>query len=262
MYRFLKALIILTLAIGFQTSYAAKDPTLRGLWLFDENKGNVTADSSENGNDGELSNCEWVEGKFGSALNFNGTNSCITIPHSESLSIDNDEISMTAWFTQDGSGAGTWHTIVCKGPYIGGQINENWAIFTNSSEKYICTTLTLKGGERWWTISSNGTVELDGEWHHFATTYNGNEVTYYLDGQLVITYPKNGDLLPNEEDMTIGCRSNDGIQWGGMLDEISIFNRVLSAEEIKNIMNKGLVSSLVVESAGKLATTWGELREN
>lgn len=218
-------------------------------------------ESSGNGNDGELSNCEWLEGKFGSALNFNGTNSCITIPHSDSLSIDNDEISITAWFTQDGSGAGEWHSIMCKGPYIAGQVNENWAIFTNSTLKYICTTLTLEGDERWWTTSGDGTVELDGEWHHFATTYDGEEAMYYLDGELVISHPKNGDLLPNEEDMTIGCRSNDGIQWGGMLDEIALYNRVLSGVEIKSIMSKGFSDFLAVESAGKLATTWGELRE-
>lgn len=254
-------LAIMMMIVGLQVSYAAgTDGSLCGLWLFDEGKGDVVEDSSENGNDGETSNCEWVEGRYGSALEFNGTSSCVTIPHSESLSIEEDKISIIAWFMQDGNGSGTWHTVVCKGPMLTGQVTENWAVFTNSQEQYICTTLTMDGGERWWTTSGAGTVPVDGEWRHFATTYDGEELNYYLDGELVNTEPKNGDLLPNEEALTIGCRSNDGTPWGGMLDEIAIFRRALSQQEIKNIMENGLTTFLAVEPAGKLSTVWGNLK--
>ena len=41
-----------------------------GIWLFDEGKGGVAADTSGNGNDGEITGAKWAEGKFGDALEF------------------------------------------------------------------------------------------------------------------------------------------------------------------------------------------------
>ena len=54
-------------------SSAKLDPeTLSGIWFFDEGKGGVANDSSENGNDGEIVDAQWVDGKFGKALKFEG----------------------------------------------------------------------------------------------------------------------------------------------------------------------------------------------
>ena len=52
--------------------------TAVGIWLFDEGKGNTAADISDGGNDGELlKSPEWVKGKFGQALKFDGKASCV-----------------------------------------------------------------------------------------------------------------------------------------------------------------------------------------
>ena len=68
-------------------SYAEIDPdTIVGMWLFDESKGDTATDSSGNGNDGELvGNPEWVDGKFGNALEFDGTGSHVNILNSDPL---------------------------------------------------------------------------------------------------------------------------------------------------------------------------------
>ena len=50
------------------------DPdSITGMWLFNEGKGGTAADASGNGNDGEIHGAKWVDGKFGKALEFNGT---------------------------------------------------------------------------------------------------------------------------------------------------------------------------------------------
>lgn len=257
MYKIAIIITTLILAIGLPISYAADDPTLAGLWLFDEDGGDVVADSSGNGNDGVMSGAEWTDGKFGSALQFTGTG-CVTVPHAESLSIEEGAISITAWITQDGSASG-WCTVICKGPFA--DTTENYAVFSETGLAFICTTLTMDSGERWWTTSGDGSLPIDSEWHHFATTYDGEELKYYLDGEEVAVYAKTGDLTSNEEDLTIGCRSNDGTNWGGILDELALFSRALTEEEVKSIMDNGLEGFLVVEPSGKLATTWGEIRE-
>ena len=44
------------------------------------------------------------------------------------------------------------------------------------------------------------------------------------------------------------------------MDEVAFFNVMLTAADIKGVMNKGLKTSLAVSSAGKLATSWGGLK--
>jgi hypothetical protein len=77
MFRVIMVIVLavgLVLGLGYQNTYAV-DKSLIGIWLFDEGQGNVTKDSSPNKNDGDIKDCKWVGGKFGKALEFNGTSS-------------------------------------------------------------------------------------------------------------------------------------------------------------------------------------------
>ena len=53
--------------------YAIDQNTIVGLWMFDEVNGDITQDSSENGNDGNVVSSNWVDGQFGEALEFTGS---------------------------------------------------------------------------------------------------------------------------------------------------------------------------------------------
>jgi len=70
-------------------SNAEIDPdTVVGIWLFDDGSGNTAEDSSENGNDGEfVGDPQWVDGKFGDALSFDG-GSYVEVPASAIFSYD------------------------------------------------------------------------------------------------------------------------------------------------------------------------------
>ena len=57
-----------------------------GVWLFDEGRGNVAKDSSPNDNDGELiAGPKWVEGKFGGALEFDGSGTSVETESADKL---------------------------------------------------------------------------------------------------------------------------------------------------------------------------------
>ena len=78
-------------------SQAIDKPSLAGVWLFDEGSGDAVRDISGNGNDGKLQgNPEWADGRFGKALDFNGSTDYVDVPHSDSLSITGD-ITIVAW---------------------------------------------------------------------------------------------------------------------------------------------------------------------
>ena len=87
------------------TTFAEIDPdTVVGVWLFDEGKGNVATDASENGLDGEFEGKpKWVEGKFGMALEFDGKSAYVQIPAHENPT---EAITVSAWAKSAGD---TWN---------------------------------------------------------------------------------------------------------------------------------------------------------
>ena len=80
------------------------DNGLVGHWTFDEGSGTTANDASGLGNNGTLLNMnsvtDWVSGKLGGALRFNGSNASVSIPHSSSINFGaaSDTYSMALWF--------------------------------------------------------------------------------------------------------------------------------------------------------------------
>ena len=86
--------IIVFAIIGFfifslnPDSAAVNVENITAMWLFDEGEGTTATDSSGNGNDGTIHGATWVDGKFGQALEFNGTDNWVEVPHSQSVGFE------------------------------------------------------------------------------------------------------------------------------------------------------------------------------
>jgi len=79
------ALIVM---FGFFQTCSAE---LVGYWSFDEGSGEMAKDGSGNGNDGSLENgTEWTAGKFGDAVQFDGTDDYVDVGNAGNLSITGD----------------------------------------------------------------------------------------------------------------------------------------------------------------------------
>lgn len=86
-------------------------------------------------------------------------------------------------------------------------------------------------------------------WHHVAGVYSGDAVTLYIDGEEVAREEANGAVLtaPAESRLFIGTKSDlapEGDWWDGRIDEVAIFDRALSPEEVRGVM-QGLVQGLM-----------------
>jgi len=82
---------------SFTTAADTIDPSLVGLWHFDEGSGTTATDSSESGNTGTLINGPvWTTGKVGGALSFDGTDDYVSVPDSDSLDITN-QLTIDLW---------------------------------------------------------------------------------------------------------------------------------------------------------------------
>ena len=90
---FVCAIFLLGFVVNY--SYAKIDPDrIVGIWLLDEGKGDVAEDASENGREGTITQGQWEEGQFDSALEIKkgGT---VTIPLGKG--IIEDKVTFTLW---------------------------------------------------------------------------------------------------------------------------------------------------------------------
>ena len=108
-------LMSITLVVGLILTSSAKaaDPDLAAYWKFDEGSGTTAFDSSGNGNDGLFNgDPQWVAGKYGGALEFDGDD-YLNCGNGDSLQIQ-DEITMSFWFQVDAF-VNTWEGFLAKG---------------------------------------------------------------------------------------------------------------------------------------------------
>ena len=260
----------------FAVSSEAKiDPkTIAGMWLFDEDEGDVVNDSSGNGNDGTLKNGpKWDDGKFGSALEFDGGTTYVSCGNGLSLDIT-EEITVMAWVkfsaVDNKNAAGGLFTIAAKGfpdslsPHAGWWFSHD---NRNSGQGFNYTCFGNKNGG--WAgggnnLSGRNFQFTKGEWHHVAITVGELIGKMYVDGTKLGADKPFADLVLSDvsRDLTIGSA---GTSWhfNGLLDEVAIFNVELEEEDIQAVMNNGLeVSSglAAVDPSGKFTTTWADTK--
>ena len=182
-----------------------------------------------------------VAGRFGLALEFDGVKDQIVVPNDDSLTIV-DEITLCAWIFWNGITG----IIVSKRDPVSYQFSAIQAGNPNTIQ-LCCPTC----------IYSDAALAAN-EWIHIAAVRSKDKIYFYKDGESAGIFDEANAWVTNNADVIIGGWPGDGYKYGGILDELSIYNQALSAKEIKqNFAAKGLAVS---PSAGKVTLTWGRLK--
>ena len=104
-------------------------------------------------------------------------------------------------------------------------------------------------------------VIVTGEWFHVAGTYDGEMLIAYQNGEIVNEIAHSGDIDAGDDRLRFAARTdNDDGRFNGMIDEIAIYDEVLTQAQIQDIMNNGLMPSAAIEPMHKLTTTWAAIR--
>jgi len=208
---------------------------LVGLWHFDEGSGSYANDSSGYGNNGTLYDAnitnddgdtppQWVDGKYGKALSFDGVDDYVEVTDSDSLDlVDEFTISLRSYIESE-----KYSPLIIKGRenpaydnyllledtgrgemyfYIGDE--------TNTISKYISCPYTIK------------------QWQFWTAVYERPNMYLYLNGELVDSR--------SDADFTVTTNTHPvkiGSKWGtvyfnGIIDEVRIYNQALTADEIR-----------------------------
>ncbi len=255
-------IVFALLIIGMQAT--AQEDALVLYFTFDENAGDTVEDRSGNGNDGEINGATWVDGKFGSALQFDRTKKTFVLVADNPTLNPDMEISYMAWFVSEAYTSA--NGIISKYTGAGNQRSYNFRVH-HTVQNALSTEVTSNGA---WqpgvsaTDVHSATILKEGQWHHGAITFKaGDFLRMYVDGELVDESEANAteSLFDNNTPMRIGTDFNDEDKrfFHGIIDEVAVFNRALSQAEVQTAMNGDI---LAVNASDMLSTTWGRLKND
>lgn len=203
------------------------DPDLVGWWKLDEGEGSTALDWSGHNHHGRVrGDPQWVAGRHGSALELDGTDDYVDFGNPPDLPSGRSPRSMCGW-GKTNSVADGWRWIAAYGSAWLSQ-----AMFIGMLGD------DLFGGGYWDDIQKNDFWQV-GVWHHICLTYNGTTARLYADGIEVASGTKIWNLVLNRAH--IGRQVNDYAEfWDGLVDDVRIYNKALTQEEIVQVMGGDL----------------------
>jgi hypothetical protein len=197
---------------------------LVGAWGFDETAGSTVADASGNGNTGTISNAtRTTSGKFGGALSFNGTNAWVTVPDAASLDFTSG-MTLEAWV--DPTAVGTaWRCVVLKEQ----PAELIYALYAGNSKGKAATDVFTNAD-----IGLSGTTNTPlNTWTHLAATYDGATLRLYVNGAQAASKALTGAIKTSTGALRIGGNSVWGEYFSGLIDEVRVYNKALTAAQIQ-----------------------------
>ena len=252
--------IVLVLALMCST-FAAAD-LLEGLVLYmplDEGAGNKTEDFSENGFEGEFQGgAKWVDGKFGKAVEFSASSDFVEVGDHEVFHIE-DEITQAAWINLDRLPSA--HAIVFGTRMGGGGRHIGFGYGMNPGNGIKVWTNGAGGG--FLDINDNKTPLDTGKWYYLSYTHtsdNKGKVKIYVDGKVTHEQDSNNPVAPAGATSRVQIGTWSGEAWPGIVDEVRLWNRALSDDEMEQSMEVGAEEFLAVNPEDKLATSWAHIK--
>lgn len=209
-----------------------------GYWKMDENTGQSMNDISGNDNTGnigdttssEASDATWTTGKYGSALQSNGTSTWSEIPDTDTIDFAyNKDFSVGFWVKN--IGGGTDDAIVEKWAGSGGYPYAFRYGAGNSVRfvRYDSSVFPLIDGTK--TIN-------DSAWHYIAGVKDGSTLRLYIDGVAdgTVTDTTTGTTT-NSSAIYLGMRGDGNEKFNGSVDDVKIYNYARTSGQIIEDMN-------------------------
>jgi hypothetical protein len=194
-------------------------------WTFDEGAGTVALDSSGNVSDGTLvGDPQWVEGKIGGALEFDGDGDYVDCGNPAVLDITGD-ITVMCWI-KVAAFSKTWETIIAKG-------DDSYRMSRGPGDGDSIHFGANGTGDN---LNANTIVTTD-TWRHVALVYNGTDKIIYIDGVEDARLASSGNINSSGYNLFIGENSQAvNRHLTGLVDDVQIYNQALSQMEIRTAM--------------------------
>ena len=218
-------------------------------------------------NNGTITNAtRTTSGKYGKALQFNGTNALVTIPDAASLHLTTG-MTLEAWVNPSAVNA-NWRDVIYKG-------NDNYYLEATSYNASRPDAGLIAGGTY---ADAFGTAALPANtWSFLTETYDGSTLRLYVNGTQVASTAHTGNIATSTNPLQIGGDSIYGQFFAGLIDEVRVYNRALTAAQIQTDQATSINPSgppdttppsqpgtltATVSSSGEVDLSWGASTDN
>lgn len=226
-------------------------------YSFDDGSEKIAKDVTGNGHDGVVKDAKAVVGKFGKALEFDGSTSQVEIPTDDELNIK-DAVTVEAWVKP------TKYNALSA-------VVQKWGDISNRRQYLLCfvnakVRMYISGAGNTWPSSESKTDVKTGEWTHIAGTYDSKNIKVYINGVMENSVANVEGLFVSDLPAWIGgygpdAEFGDNRHFPGVIDEARYWSGALDDNEIKDAMNISTAAMMAVSNQGKLSTVWGNLRK-
>jgi len=221
------AIALAALALGGEKLARADPPGLVASYSFDEGSGGVANDSSGNGHVGTINGATWTTGHYGGALSFNGTNAYVDLGGLGTFY--QTGFTLEAWVQKQSA---TVKDVSVLGSWTGS--NGGPMIWVDHLAGHYQLTMNLGLSN----YLDSGVTPTAGQWQNLAATFDGTTARFYIDGTEVANRAV-GYSVGNSNTWRIGAYgSTPGGFFDGLIDNIRLYNRALTATEIQTDMNQ------------------------
>ncbi len=207
------------------------DPCLAAHWRLNEGEGAFSADATGNGSGAggnviTFRSVDWTPGKWGKALSFDGGQGHYAwTVQSRSLDLT-DAVTVSLW-VKKATGLYGHQILIAKSNYY--DRRTQFMLDFDPSHRLRATVGTLDKGE----VAVTGRRIDARDWHHVALTFGSSTLELFIDGESQGKMSGGDRLMSVSEAITVGAGHQGRDPMCGALDEIRVYNRCLSAQEIK-----------------------------
>jgi len=231
--------MLVCLSIPIVNAQDCIDPPVGGIawWPMDEETGTNVDDIIGSNPGVHVNGPTIVEGINGNALQFDGSNDYVGVPDNDLWSFGANDFTVELWANFDHPGGGT---LAHPGDIFIG--NDEGAYNTRKwwfgfGGGYLHFHINGPGiGPQWFPRAPFAPVV--GQWYHLAVTRRGDTYTVFIDGVAADSAVNTVTLLNPNAPLTIGQAEWLGFM-SGRLDEITVYHRALSREELAAIYAAG-----------------------
>lgn len=234
----MKAIFWALLFTGLSVHAALDDGLIMYLSL-DSESGGVTEDSSGQGNHGYVMGAtHTVNGRRGGCFHFDGLSNEIVVSNSITLN-PSETFSVSAWMYNEGPGTGNGIVMLKGSPPQQGDAQYGLVFFPPANEGEGQASFSLNTSAGSWSDYISPTPLPTGTWIHLAGTYKSGELRVYVNGELsLVRTDVSGTIPAMTGNLTLGSEHSWVDEYfKGYIDEVRIYNRVLSPQEVEDLAN-------------------------
>ncbi|MDQ3099205.1 MAG: DUF2341 domain-containing protein [bacterium] len=211
-----------------------------GEWKFDERTGTTANDTTGNNNTGTLAGGpNWIPGKVGSGLLFDGVDDAVNVPDANSLDLST-AATIGFWIKLNTTAIGEPSSLHVVDKWLGTGNQRAYQIVISSSSDKIRAEFSADGIAMTASPTSDNGLTV-GTWYYYTVVYDGTTVSQYLNGVKQVDTDTLGGIFNSTSQLTFANNNDGGNSTSAnvSMDKIQFFNYARTQAQVNWSYNQG-----------------------